>query len=145
MFLSKNWYFPVQKALIYYTFNKSHHNSFILLVFSHVANFRYVANFRFLTLQGYASEKNLPCNKKKIQELSPEHVKLTPHLTANLFPLKLNLYVKLIIGQSCICSAYIIRKNVNYITLQRPVFAHIMDKNLNWVEFKQSVAMVLGI
>ena len=50
MFLSKNWYFPVQKALIYYTVNKSHHNSFILLVFSHVANFRYVANFRFLTL-----------------------------------------------------------------------------------------------
>ena len=39
MFLSKNWYF-----------NKSRLNSFILLVFSHVANFRYVANFRFLTL-----------------------------------------------------------------------------------------------
>ena len=34
MFLSNNWYFSVQKALIYYTFNKSHHNSFILLVFS---------------------------------------------------------------------------------------------------------------
>ena len=51
MFLSKNWYFSVQKALIYYTFNKSHHNSFILLVFSHVANFRYVANFRFLTVK----------------------------------------------------------------------------------------------
>ena len=50
MFLSKNWYFSVQKALIYYTVHKSHHNSFILLVFSHVANFRYVANFRFLTL-----------------------------------------------------------------------------------------------
>ena len=50
MFLSKNWYFSVQKALIYYTVNKSHHNSFILLVFSHVAIFRYVANFRFLTL-----------------------------------------------------------------------------------------------
>ena len=50
MFLSKNWHFSVQKALIYYTVNKSHHNSFILLVFSHVANFRYVANFRFLTL-----------------------------------------------------------------------------------------------
>ena len=33
MFLSKNWYFSVQKALIYYTFTKSHHNSFILLVF----------------------------------------------------------------------------------------------------------------
>ena len=33
MFLSKNWYFSVQKALIYYTFNKSHHNQFILLVF----------------------------------------------------------------------------------------------------------------
>ena len=49
MFLSKNWYFSVQKVLIYYTVNKSHHNSFILLVFSHVANFRYVANFRFLT------------------------------------------------------------------------------------------------
>ena len=50
MFLSKNWYFSVQKALIYYTVNKSQHNSFILLVFSHVANFRCVANFRFLTL-----------------------------------------------------------------------------------------------
>ena len=50
MILSKNWYFSVQKASIYYTVNKSHHNSFILLVFSHVANFRYVANFRFLTL-----------------------------------------------------------------------------------------------
>ena len=50
MFLSKMWYFSVQKALIYYTFNKSHHNSFILVVFSHVANFRYVAHFRFLTL-----------------------------------------------------------------------------------------------
>ena len=50
MFLSKNWYFSVQKALIYYTVNKSHHNSFILLVFSHVANFGYVANFRFVTL-----------------------------------------------------------------------------------------------
>ena len=50
MFLSHNWYFSVQKASIYYTFNKSHHNSFILSVFSHVANFRYVANFRFPTL-----------------------------------------------------------------------------------------------
>ena len=50
MFLSKIWYFSVQKALIYYTVNKSHHNSFILLVLSHVANFRYAANFRFLTL-----------------------------------------------------------------------------------------------
>ena len=50
MFLSKNWYFSVQKALIYYTVNKSHHNSFILVVFSPVANFRYVANFRCLTL-----------------------------------------------------------------------------------------------
>ena len=50
LFLSKNWHFSVQKALIYYTFSKSHHNSYILLVFSHVANFRYVANFRFLTL-----------------------------------------------------------------------------------------------
>ena len=38
MFLSKNWYFSVQKALIYYTFNKSHHN-FYIISFSHVANF----------------------------------------------------------------------------------------------------------
>ena len=61
MFLSKNWYFSVQKALIYYTVNKSHHISFILLVFSHVANFRYVANFRFLTLHksNTASAENL--------------------------------------------------------------------------------------
>ena len=50
MFLSKNWYFSVQKALIYYTFNKYFLNSFILLLFSHVVNFRYVASFRFLTL-----------------------------------------------------------------------------------------------
>ena len=50
MSLSHTWYFSIQKALIYYTFNKAHLNSFILLVFSHVANFRYVANFRFLTL-----------------------------------------------------------------------------------------------
>ena len=49
MISCRNWYFSVQKAIIYYTFNKSHHNSFILLVFLHVANFRYVANFRFLT------------------------------------------------------------------------------------------------
>ena len=41
------------KALTYYTFNKSHLNSFILLVFPHVANFRYVANFTFLTLMDY--------------------------------------------------------------------------------------------
>ena len=53
MILSKNWYFSVQKASIYYTINKSHQNSFILLVFSHVANFTYVANFRFLTLQPF--------------------------------------------------------------------------------------------
>ena len=59
MILCKNWYFSVQKAIIYYTFNKSHHNSFILLVFSHVANFRYVANFRFLTLLLYVSFLNL--------------------------------------------------------------------------------------
>ena len=50
MFLSKNWYFSVQKVLIYYTVHKSHQNSFILLVFSHVANFRYAASFTFLTL-----------------------------------------------------------------------------------------------
>ena len=61
MFLSKNWYFSVQKALIYYTVNKSRLNSFILLVFSHVANFRYVMNFRFLTLFASVCEdgKNL--------------------------------------------------------------------------------------
>ena len=57
MFLSNNWYFSVQKVIIYYTFNKSHHDSFILLVFSHVANFRYVANFRFLTLQQFITLK----------------------------------------------------------------------------------------
>ena len=45
MFLSRNWYFSVQKALIYYTFNKSHHNSFILVVFSHVANFQICGEF----------------------------------------------------------------------------------------------------
>ena len=61
MFLSKNWYFSVQKALIYYTVNKSHHNSFILLVFSPGVNFRYVANFRFLTLT-LASSGKIPCS-----------------------------------------------------------------------------------
>ena len=60
MFLSKNWYFSVQKALIYYTVNKSLHNSFILLVFLHVANFRYVANFRFLTLTTLLECSHLP-------------------------------------------------------------------------------------
>ena len=59
MFLSQNWYFSVQKALIYYTVNKSHHNSLILLVFSHVANFRYVANFRFLTLHNMFNKCSL--------------------------------------------------------------------------------------
>ena len=50
--LSYIWYVPVQKALISYTFNKSHLSSLILVVFPHVANFRYVANFtfEFLTL-----------------------------------------------------------------------------------------------
>ena len=75
MFLSKNWYFSVQKALIYYTVNKSHHNSFILLVFSHVANFRYVANFRFLTLLGCKVlwEKNtfVVCLKKFSSLIKP--------------------------------------------------------------------------
>ena len=61
MFLYHNWYFSVQKALTYYTFNKSHHKSFILLVFSHVANFRYVANFRFLTLCEYSSVSGIDC------------------------------------------------------------------------------------
>ena len=59
LFLSKNWHFSVQKALIYYTFNKSHHNSYILLVFSHVANFRYVVNFRFLTLYFNSQYNNM--------------------------------------------------------------------------------------
>ena len=63
MFLSKNWYFSVQKALIYYTVNKSHHNSFILLVFSHVANFRfltlYCKFFAFETLTLYLCLQNV--------------------------------------------------------------------------------------
>ena len=46
----KTLYILVQIASINYTFNKSHLNSFILLVFPHVANFKYVANFKFLTL-----------------------------------------------------------------------------------------------
>ena len=60
MFLSKNWYFSVQKALIYYTVNKSHHNSFILLVFSHVAN------FRFLTLPEILIFKTVILRKQPI-------------------------------------------------------------------------------
>ena len=50
MLCLKTLYILVQIALIYYTFNKSHVNSFILLVFPHVANFKYVAKFGFLTL-----------------------------------------------------------------------------------------------
>ena len=45
---------------MYCTFNKSHLNSFILLVFPHVANFRYVANFTFLTLLShFLTQQNL--------------------------------------------------------------------------------------
>ena len=53
--------------MIYYTFNKSHLNSFILLVFIHVANLRYVANFRFLTLHHVVDNKMniLDANQKK--------------------------------------------------------------------------------
>ena len=60
MYLSKNWYFSVQKALIYYTVNKSHHNSFILLVFLHMVNFRYVANFTFRTLIPQSQYRQYP-------------------------------------------------------------------------------------
>ena len=56
MLCLKTLYILVQIALINYTFNKSHLNSFILLVFPHVANFRYVANFRFLTLYNPSPE-----------------------------------------------------------------------------------------
>ena len=55
------YYISVQKAFIYSTFNESHLNSLFLLVFPHVANFRYeanfryVANFRFLTLNKWDS------------------------------------------------------------------------------------------
>ena len=90
MFLSHNWYFSVQKALIYYTFNKSHHNSFILLVFSHVANFRYVANFRFLTLhQLLCTYHHRFCNNKsntrdgsvlKLSTLGGRQCKTVPNL-----------------------------------------------------------------
>ena len=68
MILSKNWHFSVQKALIYYTVNKSHHNSFILLVFSHVANFRYVANFRFLTLYIFLYPDGNPDQSQNLME-----------------------------------------------------------------------------
>ena len=43
-------YISVQKALIYYTFNRFHLNLLFSLAFPHVVNFIYVANFRFLTL-----------------------------------------------------------------------------------------------
>ena len=52
MFLSKNWYFSVQKAIIYYTLNKSHQNSFIILVFSHVANFRFLTLYICINMKG---------------------------------------------------------------------------------------------
>ena len=51
--LSYTWQISVPKTVIYFTLNKFYVNSFILLVFPHVANFRYVANFRFLTLSIY--------------------------------------------------------------------------------------------
>ena len=54
-FLHKINYVSIQEALIYCTFNKSHLNSFISLVFPQVANFRYVANFRLLTLTVFIS------------------------------------------------------------------------------------------
>ena len=38
-------YFSVQKALDYYTLNKSHPNSFILFVFTHVVNFRFYISY----------------------------------------------------------------------------------------------------
>ena len=56
MLCLKTLYILVQIASINYTFNKSHLNSFILLVFPHVANFKYVANFRFLTLAAVVSD-----------------------------------------------------------------------------------------
>ena len=58
MFCPKLVYVQSKKALIYCTFDKSHINSFILLVFQHVANFRYVANFAFLTLYKIRKESN---------------------------------------------------------------------------------------
>ena len=73
IFLSNNWYFSVQKALIYYTVNKSHHNSFILLVFLHVANFRYVANFRFLTLMVYVTNTDGKERNKILHLFGPFH------------------------------------------------------------------------
>ena len=74
MFLSQNWYFSVQKALIYYTFNKSHHNSFILLVFLHVANFRYVANFTFLTLLYIVEMLKIHVNQRMPREANTFHL-----------------------------------------------------------------------
>ena len=86
MFLSKNWYFSVQKALIYYTVNKSHHNSFILLVFSHVANFRYVANFRFLTLYSGDTQYFFSLQQLKVAEVMNSLVSILLILSANLTP-----------------------------------------------------------
>ena len=63
MFLSKNWYFSVQKALIYYTVNKSPHNSFILLVFSPVANFRFLTLYYLQGMENpvhFISETQMP-------------------------------------------------------------------------------------
>ena len=53
MFCLKLGSFKFKKTLIYYTFNKPHLNSFILLVFPHVVIFRYVANFTSLTLSSF--------------------------------------------------------------------------------------------
>ena len=64
-----NMVFFSSESLIYYTLNKSHLNSFILLVFPHVANLKYVANFTFLTLLLYVvtqdiENKNIICSMK---------------------------------------------------------------------------------
>ena len=50
MFCLKLGIYQFKSHNLLYTFNKSHLNLFILLVFSFVANFRYMANFTFLTL-----------------------------------------------------------------------------------------------
>ena len=98
MFLSKNWYFSVQKALIYYTVNKSHHNSFILLVFSPVANFRYVANFRFLTLSLLSRLKD-----RSILMMTGQcrHVEIKFHTDVTILGGKLGLFVNHLVYEDC--------------------------------------------
>ena len=96
MMLSNNLYFSVQKALIYYTVNKSHQNLFILLVFSHVTDFRYVVNFRFLTLFVLQYEKFFAIFFFIFVTSQGHSYNLLPYFNKKIFSLKFTGYPKIL-------------------------------------------------